>query len=707
MAIKTYPPGTHVGQFEVVSQPLVGDMSIVYICLDHEGSCPVALKTFKPEYLPDRAAYDCFLRKGAAWVDLGSHPHIVRCYEVFQPENTIEVYLVLELMVWEKDRDDASLRAWLMPGQPLPVLQALLFALQIARGMQYVTDKIPGFVHHDLKPENVLVGAGRLPQADVNRLRVTNFGLAAVLQEAGAQTSEVLETSGVSVERTQLTHGSVGTPLYMAPEQWRGESVGVAPDVYALGCMLYEMVVGRHAVAGRTVEALQRAHCTGNVRPLPYGLPVGVCALVTRCLALEPGERYEGWKAVETALAAAYEETVGYPVPAAEPTDALSQAERAQVGWFYNEMGCSYTKTGKTDTAVDCFDLAVKVGRAEGDRGLISAAIGNLGEVYRRLGDAHRAIEHHEQALAIAREIGARREEGSALNNMGAAYLQLGNPRRALEYLEQTLAIAREIGDKQGESAALGNLGNVCHQLGDLRRSIQYYEQGLEIARGLGDRRGESAALCNLGAVYAYLGNIRRAIEYQEQSLTIKCEIGERYEQIASLNNLGNAYRDLGDARRAIEYYNKALEIAREMGNRRGEGFAINNMGSTYSTLGNMQQARAHHEQALVIFREIGDRRSEGDCLTNIGYVFMSLHDTPRAMECCKQALAIDHEIGDVMGVALDSFNMANLLAQQGRFSDALPYAEKSAEIMEQVGHTEKARQTRQLVTRIRAALCS
>lgn len=70
----------------------------------------------------------------------------------------------------------------------------------------------------------------------------------------------------------------------------------------------------------------------------------------------------------------------------------------------------------------------------------------------------------------------------------------------------------------------------------------------------------------------------------------------------------------------------------------------------------------------------------------------MSLHDTQRAMEFCEQALAIDHEIGDMMGVAIDSFDMANLLAQQGRFSEALPYAEESARIVGQVGHPEKTR---------------
>src|SRR5512136_103484 len=176
-----YPPGALIaGKYEVASRPLMGGMGIVYLCLDHQTQRPVALKTFRPEYLPDRAARDRFLREGTTWVNLGTHPHIVRCYNVLHLDPV--VFLVLELVAKEQGREDASLRSWLAPGRPLPLDQALLFALQIARGMKHATDVIPGFVHRDLKPENILVGADRLANANANRVRVTDFGLASVLQ---------------------------------------------------------------------------------------------------------------------------------------------------------------------------------------------------------------------------------------------------------------------------------------------------------------------------------------------------------------------------------------------------------------------------------------------------------------------------------------------------------------------------------------------
>ena len=170
-----YPPGHLIdGRYEIAGRPMCGGMGIVYLCHDRTEERPVALKTFRPEFLRDRLTRDRFLREGEAWVGLERHPHIVRAYKVEHVRHGLEVYLVLELVAKVEGHEDASLRGWLRPGRPLEIEQALLFGLQMARGMRHATEKISGLVHRDLKPENILVGQDQAYGMDLNRLRITD-----------------------------------------------------------------------------------------------------------------------------------------------------------------------------------------------------------------------------------------------------------------------------------------------------------------------------------------------------------------------------------------------------------------------------------------------------------------------------------------------------------------------------------------------------
>ncbi len=94
-----HPPGARTaGRYEIADRPLMGGIGIVYLCLDHEQDRPVALKTFKPEYLSDRATRDRFLLEGTTWANLGRHPHIMRACGVERVGDGRKVCLVLELV---------------------------------------------------------------------------------------------------------------------------------------------------------------------------------------------------------------------------------------------------------------------------------------------------------------------------------------------------------------------------------------------------------------------------------------------------------------------------------------------------------------------------------------------------------------------------------------------------------------------------------
>ena len=638
--MQIYEPGTLIGQYEIASNPMIGGMGVVYFCLDQANNDhPVALKTFKPEFLPDRAARDRFLREGTAWIELGRHPNIVRCYKVEYIDPT--AFLSLELIAKEQGREDASLRSWM--GAPMPVEQALLFALQIARGMQHAVEKIPGFVHRDLKPENLLVGADKLPGTEVNRLRVTDFGMVAILQDETGRLKD--EENLEAVGRTHLTHGIVGTPLYMAPEQWKGEPLGTYTDIYTLGSILFEMLSGHRAASGSKISELKAAHCSGSLCPLSVEWPLEVRELLTTTLDMRQQARPQSWSEITRALEQAYAAQGMGSAPQLEALQVENLEDRKQAGWSYNAMGIAYLDMGKAEVAAGYFQKALALARETGNCSGEGSALGNLGSASAALGDSRRAIQFWEQYLAIALEIGERRGEGAALGSLGVAYLNLGDPRRSIQFHEQALAIARDIGDRRGEGNALGNLGSAFADLGEPHRAIQFYEQRLTIAHEIGDRRSEGNALGNLGIAYKNLGNPRRAISFHEQALVIDREIGDRRGEGADLGNLGTAYSNLGDHRRAISFHEQRLVIAREIGDRRGEGNALGNLGNYYADLGENRCAISFYEQQIVITCAIGDRHGEALGSWNLGLAYEKAGEIDKAISAMEVCVTFERAI--------------------------------------------------------------
>jgi serine/threonine protein kinase len=643
--------GTMIGQYEIASLPVQGGMGVVYFCLDHRNNKkPVAIKTFKPEFLLDYEARDRFLREATAWVNLGRHQNIVQCYAVdyIEPMD----FLVLELIVKERGVEDASLRSWIR--SPMKEEQALLFAIQIARGLQYADLKIPNFVHRDLKPENILIGADKLPNTNISRLRVTDFGLATI-QKGGS--AESMEDNEKIVSRTLLSRGIVGTPLYMAPEQWKGNDVGVYTDVYALGCILYEMLTAKRIVDGQSVSDLRSAHCDGRLKSAPEGISHELSAILRRCLSLQPSERYQEWQEVTRRLEQAYIGLVGSAAPSEAIIAESTQEEKLQDGWSYNAMGLTYKLIGKADVAKDYFEKSLSIAHEVGNRKGEAAALGNLGGIFQTLGDVQLAIGYHEQSLSIECEVGNKLGVAQSLSSLGEAYHELGELQRAIKYHEQSLAIYREIGDTRGEGTVLGSLGLTYVRLGDVQRAINYYEQSLAICREIGDMRGEGHVLGNLGVAYKHLGDVHRAIKCHEQSLSIKLITGDKRGEGVSLGNLGSAYHQLGEVRRAIGYYEQSLAIAHETGDQRAEGAVLGNLGNAYENLGEVKRAIEYYEQAIALRREIGDR----------------------------------------YGVATDLFNLALLYGKQTDITHGFPIAQESAQIFAEIG-SPNAQRAQQLV---------
>jgi TolB-like protein/Tfp pilus assembly protein PilF len=259
-----------------------GGMATVYLARDLKHDRPVALKVLRPD-LGQALGPERFLREIRLTARL-DHPHILPVLD--SGETAGQLWYAMPYVRGE------SLRDRLRREVQLPIDSALDIARQVGLALDYAHRE--GIVHRDLKPENILL-ANSQP-------RVADFGVAKALASG---TNEKLTETGMAL----------GTPAYMSPEQAVGDSVDGRTDIYALGCVLYEMLAGEPPYSGRTVQALIARRLTEPVpslRTLRASVPVAVEQTVSRALAKTPADRYPTASDFVYALAIAESEPVAH-----------------------------------------------------------------------------------------------------------------------------------------------------------------------------------------------------------------------------------------------------------------------------------------------------------------------------------------------------------------------------------------------------------
>ena len=257
-------------------------MGEVYRARDPKLRRDVAIKVLPAEVAADPDRLARFEREARAVATL-SHPNIVAIHHVGTDRGI--TYAVMELLEGQTLRD-------LLAAGPLPLKKAIHYGAQIASALDAAHDR--NIVHRDLKPENLFIVRG-------NQIKVLDFGLA-VRRQGSQSPFDVTQTA------TGTTHpGAVlGTPGYMSPEQVRGEPADPRSDIFALGCVLYEMLSGERAFRGDS--SIDTLHATLRNKPRnlsAFKVPASLTCVVARCLEKAPGERFQSARDVAFALDAA------------------------------------------------------------------------------------------------------------------------------------------------------------------------------------------------------------------------------------------------------------------------------------------------------------------------------------------------------------------------------------------------------------------
>jgi serine/threonine protein kinase/regulation of enolase protein 1 (concanavalin A-like superfamily) len=239
-----------------------GGMGLVFLAEDTELSRPVALKVIRPEMAGAAGIAERFTREARATAAI-KHDHIVTIYHVGRDRGV--PYLAMEYL------QGVSLARWLERGRKPSVELILRLGREIADGLAAAHAR--GLIHRDIKPANIWL------EAPSGRVKILDFG------QVHAEREDVQITRAGAI---------LGTPAFMAPEQARGEPVGVRSDLFSLGCVLYRLCCGRLPFEGPNVIATLTALASHNPAPpreSNSSLPPALDELVMRLIAKDPAER--------------------------------------------------------------------------------------------------------------------------------------------------------------------------------------------------------------------------------------------------------------------------------------------------------------------------------------------------------------------------------------------------------------------------------
>jgi len=359
-----------------VYKVLRGGMGIVYIVFDHERHEPFALKTFRDEVFARRPdIVERFRREMLTWINLDAHENVTEAVRVLILKG--KPYLFLEYI------NGGDLSQWIGTSRLTGDLsQVLRFAIHFCDGMSYVLSKGVS-AHRDVKPQNCLVTRHGV-------LKVTDFGLAKVFEGAdipppfpeGAGRADEL---GIGLTRKSLV---VGTPLYMAPEQFDdAKQVDMRADIYSFGVMLYEMLTGKPPFAGRTWKELERQHRLSRP-PSPVTCDSELSQVVERCLAKEARERFASFGDIREQLLEVYKRL-------ASESELLAPQPTAPDVTRWVNKGTSLSQLGRAEEAVACYDHALQL-----DPRAVEVWA-NRGSALASLGRWEEALASHDRALEL------------------------------------------------------------------------------------------------------------------------------------------------------------------------------------------------------------------------------------------------------------------------------------------------------------------
>ena len=703
-----FQPGELIlGRFRILHPIGRGGMGEVYEAEDLQLGI-VALKTLRNGIASSPDAFERF-RQEVQLARRISGPQVCRIHELYLLPATgkhgATGFLTMEYL------DGVTLSRKIQDNGPLPWKEALKIALEICEGLRIIHEN--GIIHRDLKSGNIMV----CEQSGSTRIVLLDFGLARDFQ---AET--VVPGSQRPVTRRTVPHAIVGTPEYMAPEQFEGDELSPATDIYALGIILYELVTGLHPYAADTpvAAAIRRARQPRPPSFLQPKIPKQCDRIVQKCLEYDPQNRYQSAKEVAKALRAgpasfdslkkdrpwllwlASAVIAGMIVVAGFFAWQARQyyRPRAEILRWY-DTGLAAIREGNYVKATrslqeataqdDHFAMAHARlaeawanldfdGNAQRELLLATPEDGQLRPLDRMYLDAIHATvtKDHSAEIAAYRQILDRLpqdQKSSGYVDLGMAYQRAGDPNHALENYAKAASLDSNSPAPFMRTAILQSR---LHHVPEADKAFQRAQTLLSAElnqEGLAELDYERGYAVNVG------GDPVQAQRYLEKALEEATAIPSVQLQIRTLTQLSSAAMASDHYEQAVKDAEEAIHLAQsnQLDLWAADGYV--RLANAELRQGHVGKAEEAAQEALQISRQGQQLRVEAGANLTLASIMSQRHFPDKVIAPAESALAYYKKNGFFREEASLSLILARARRDRGEYSQALEAGKASKEL--------------------------
>lgn len=591
---RMWAPGEVIADLYRIEEVIaMGGMGVVYKAYDLATHQFVVIKSLLPKIAGNRAYSRRFVREAEEWVSLGKHPNIVRAYTVHEFDylpNIVAEFVDGEGFEVTLHRRDLSLQT------------ALNYAGQICWGMDFAHKH--DIAHLDLKPGNILKSGDGV-------LKITDFGL--VRRHSEEKEREAAQVEYEEPTGKHETLGVLGTPEYLAPEQWDGKGTRLS-DIYSFGVILYEMICGMRPFDfgdmkdADQVKAYKKAHREEKPRApysMEHDIPPALESLSMKCLEKLESRRPQTFREIAEAINAIAEKRFGAPAAPEPPPEVLDRQAQLDQAYGLLRLGMGCHTRGDWDKAQKLIEQSRDAFREQGDMGGMVKVQQLLGKIHYMRGEYNDALKQYQKSLDTAGVLNDKQALCHSYNLMGVLLRRRGQLRESEEYHVKSLNLARELNDRLALSMAFNNLGVLRREQGETDAALGEFEKSRAILAEIDHKPGIAACYNNMGNIAFTADRFDEALTLYEKCLDIVEMLSDKSAISNCYNNIGTVHRARGKPDEALEMFEMCRDVKERLGDKDGLGSCYENLGELYNAQRRRDKALDMYEKAVRIYRAL------------------------------------------------------------------------------------------------------